>query len=191
MSAARYFRWLPNALTLSRAALGVLALVATTNDNWALAFWLLYAAFTTDFLDGLAAKKLHAQTELGKQLDRFTDGALSGLAGLGLVVAGIVPWWLLVLGGLMASFLAIESLFIPRTGSLHRLRPLLSVCYMVLSWVVLAWVYLVLAYGWSWGYPLITLGVLTISGLLKRHRFRAWLADGRAPHARPAKSLGR
>jgi phosphatidylserine synthase len=187
MSAARYFRWLPNALTLSRAMLGVLALVATTNDNWALAFWLLYAAFTTDFLDGLAAKKLNAQTALGKQLDRFTDGALSGLAGLGLVLAGLIPWWVLVMAGLLAGFLALESLFIPKAGRLYRLRPLLSVCYMVLSWVILAWAYATLAFGWSWGYPLITFGVLTISALLKRHRFRAWLRAGLKPAGRPAK----
>jgi phosphatidylglycerophosphate synthase len=187
MSAVRYFRWLPNALTLSRGVLGVVAFVATTNDNWAFAFWVLWLAFTTDFLDGLAAKKLHAQTNLGKQLDRFTDGTLSGLGALGLAAAGVLPWWAFVVSGLMAGFLAFDRFFIPKTGALHRLRPVLSVGYMLLYWVVLAWAYLTLAYGWSWGYPLITFGVLMIAGLLKRHRLRDWAGAPPKRRARPAK----
>lgn len=187
MSAAHHFRWVPNALTFSRAALGVTAFVATINGNWALAFWLLYAAFTTDFLDGLAAKKLNAETNLGKLLDRYTDGTLSGLGLLGLVVAGMLPWWLMVAAGLLAGFLAHERLFVPKTGTLHRLRPLLSVCYMLAAWVAMAWAYLTLAYGWSWGYVFITVGILIISGLLKRHRLQAWMGFTSKRGRRPAK----
>ena len=184
---AHNFRWLPNALTLSRAVLGVLAFAATTNGRWTLAFWLLYAAFTTDFLDGLAAKKLNAQTDLGKLLDRYTDGFLSGSGLLGLVVAGFIPLWLMVTAGLLAGFLAHERFFVPKTGLLHRLRPMLSVCYMLSVWVAMAWIYLTLAYGWSWGYVPITFGILLLSALLKRHRLRAWMHAVPKPGVRPAR----
>lgn len=161
-------------LTLGRVGLGVLAFTATLNDHWALAFWLLLVAYSTDFLDGLAAKKLQAQTRLGASLDRYADFCLSGLGILGLVVADILPWWVLLAAPMMAVFLAYDQYFVIPGQTIHRIRPLLSVGYLISVWVALAWTYLTQAFGWSWGYVLITCGILLMSASLKRHRLRAW-----------------
>jgi phosphatidylglycerophosphate synthase len=148
--------------------------VATTNDQWALAFWLLFAAYSTDFLDGLAAKKLQAQTRLGALLDRYADFSLSGLGILGLVVADLLPWWVLLASPALAGFLAYDRFFIMPGKKIHQIRALLSVSYLISVWIALAWAYLTQAFGWSWGYVLITFGILLIAASLKRHRLRAW-----------------
>lgn len=172
---AHNFKWLPNALTLTRLGLAVPVCLSAANGRWALGFWLLLIAFTTDFLDGLAAKKLNAQTELGKQLDRYTDGTLAGAGLLGLAVAGVTAWWVLPAAALISGFLAHERVFWPKKGQIHQLRPALSVSFMLIVWIGIWWAYASQAYGWSWLYVPITLLIFGIAGLLKRHRLRAWL----------------
>lgn len=178
MLTARQFKWLPNALTILRMFLGLAVCWSAVEGLWLLGFWLLALALATDFLDGLAAKKLDAVTKLGKQLDRRADMLLSGGGLIGLAFAGVFPWWGVVAAPILAGFLAEERFFVPKHGLLHQLRPAISVSYLFLVWIYIAWMYLLQAYGWHWWYVALTLVVLLGSAALKRHRLREWLRAG-------------
>src|SRR6056300_1882088 len=73
---------IPNLLTLANAVCGMMAIYFIVNaSNTGLAIALIAAA-TFDMLDGWAARKVGASSELGKQLDSLADaisfGATSG-----------------------------------------------------------------------------------------------------------------
>ena len=175
MLRASHFKWLPNTLTLIRMLLAIPICLAAANGRWVLGFWLLVVALATDFLDGLAAKKLHAQTDLGRQLDRRADAVISAGALIGLALAGLVSWWVIVIAPLIALFLAEERFFPFKTGRLYRLRPAVSVSYLFSVWIYLGLTYLSQAYGWRWWYVAVAVVILAGSASLKKHRLRAWL----------------
>lgn len=77
-------RAIPNIITLLNLLSGCLALVYAVNNQiyYTVLFVLLGILF--DFFDGFAARLLHVQSELGKQLDSLADMVTSG------VVPGIV-----------------------------------------------------------------------------------------------------
>jgi phosphatidylserine synthase len=171
----RWLKFLPNALTLLRMLLAPFVLWAAASGHWKTGIVLLMAAFLSDFLDGLAAKKLNAKTKLGGTLDRYADFILSGAGLIGLATAGLFPWWGVAVAPLIAIFLAHEQLFWPKHGTIHRLRPMISVSYLISAWIFILWVYLSQAFGWTWWYVLATLLILASAASLKRHRLRAWL----------------
>jgi phosphatidylglycerophosphate synthase len=178
MVSAKHFKWLPNALTILRILLAFVVCWAAANGRWTLGFWLLFIALCTDFLDGLAAKKLNATTKFGAQLDRKADAIISCGGLVGLALAGLLTWWCVVLAPLIALFVAEERFFRPKTGPLHRVRPLISIAYLFTVWTYLVWMYLSQAYGWHWWYVALTLAFIGGSALLKKHRLRAmWEAN--------------
>jgi len=187
MITKRHFRWLPNALTLSRMGLGAVVCYCAARGFWALASLLFFIAVSTDFFDGLAAKKLDAQTKIGAQLDRLADFAVSGLGLIGLAVAGLISWWVVLVTPIVAIFLAEERVFVPKTGWLHRRRPVLSIAYLFSVWVFISWMLLTQAFGWQRWYIPATVVLLLGSASLKRHRLRAWLGLASKPGAPRAK----
>lgn len=66
-------RHIPNLLTLLNLAAGTTAIVLTLEGNRVPAVYLMLAAAVLDFLDGLAARLLHAYSETGRQLDSLAD----------------------------------------------------------------------------------------------------------------------
>ncbi len=64
-------RHLPNALTISRMLLS-LGLFALTGQRAAF-LWVYMACGITDWLDGVLARRLHAQSRLGAMLDSIAD----------------------------------------------------------------------------------------------------------------------
>ncbi|MCB0915986.1 MAG: CDP-diacylglycerol--glycerol-3-phosphate 3-phosphatidyltransferase [Actinobacteria bacterium] len=89
---------LPNVLSLARL-LGVpvflwLILVPKA-DGWAVL--LLVVAGFTDYLDGYLARKWNQITRLGQLLDPIADRLYILATLIGLLVRGIIPWWLVVL----------------------------------------------------------------------------------------------
>ena len=87
----------PNLLTLLRLALTPLVVRAILARQFGQALAILLLAGATDGLDGLAARKLHAETKFGAYLDPIADKALLSACYLGLGIAGVVPWWLVAL----------------------------------------------------------------------------------------------
>ncbi len=77
-----------NGLTLLRGLLLAPTVWAVLAERLPLAFALLVIAAGTDVLDGLAARRFHRETQLGKWLDPFMDklfyvGLLAALAHVG------------------------------------------------------------------------------------------------------------
>lgn len=168
-----HLKWLPNTITFSRAILACFVFIATLRHQWAAGLWLLLAALATDFLDGLAAKKLNAKSKFGEELDGLTDSLVVILGTLGLSIAGRLPWaitiFIIASGGLIGSDRIIKQPY-------WKWRIALAVTCLFLTNTGMVWMYATLAYGWAWWYVVVTIGVLTGCALLKKHRLKAWLA---------------
>ena len=97
---------LPNALTLLRILLvPVFAITFVLNGDAAriVSFVIFCIAGASDVLDGLAAHKLRARSELGRMLDPIADKILVGVALMMLVAEGTVDQFNLTTG--LASLL--------------------------------------------------------------------------------------
>ena len=75
-------KFVPSLLTCSSAFCGVLATILATDGEKSLIYasYLIFIACIFDFSDGFAARLLHAQSELGKQLDSLADAISFGVA---------------------------------------------------------------------------------------------------------------
>ena len=73
-------RHLPNALTCCNLICGCIATAAALDGRLMTAVALLFAAVAFDFVDGLAARLLHAASPIGKDLDSLADVVSFGLA---------------------------------------------------------------------------------------------------------------
>ncbi|MCM1369533.1 MAG: CDP-diacylglycerol--serine O-phosphatidyltransferase [Candidatus Amulumruptor caecigallinarius] len=79
---------IPNAVTCVNVAAGVLAIISAARGNadmWGLrayewAFIFIGIAAVADFMDGFAARALHAYSNLGKELDSLCDLVSFGVA---------------------------------------------------------------------------------------------------------------
>lgn len=150
--------------------------MAMTEHAWVLAFWLFIAAITTDFFDGLVARKFNVQSRFGEEFDAATDAFTVAAGVLGLSVAHVISFWfagaVLVIGGIIGS-----ERHVP-----ERLRPapavgkVAAVSSLFIAWVGITWVLAAKAFGWQWWYVPLTVLVLVVLAVLKRNRVRAWLA---------------
>ena len=70
---------IPNAITSLNLLCGALGIAFVFRGRMDIAFWLLITASVLDFLDGFAARLLHAYSELGKELDSLADVVSFGL----------------------------------------------------------------------------------------------------------------
>ncbi|WP_242206335.1 CDP-alcohol phosphatidyltransferase family protein [Aestuariivivens insulae] len=84
-------RHIPNALTLLNLFCGCIGVIYAVHSNFVAAAFFVFLGIFFDFFDGLAARKLKVQSELGLQLDSLADMVTSGL------VPGIVMYKLLEL----------------------------------------------------------------------------------------------
>ncbi|WP_445381714.1 CDP-alcohol phosphatidyltransferase family protein [Robiginitalea sp. IMCC43444] len=72
-------RFIPNAITLLNLFFGSLAAIFAVLNHLEWAALCFMAGVICDFLDGLLARKLNVQSELGVQLDSLADMVTSGL----------------------------------------------------------------------------------------------------------------
>lgn len=126
-------KFIPNGLTLLNLLCGTIAVILAVQGSLIFAAYFVFAGIFFDFFDGLAARLLNAQSELGLQLDSLADMVTSG------VVPGIVMFQLFNMSegnytwdnhevtqtmvnvdGFKFSFLAIFGLLIT-LGSAYRL----------------------------------------------------------------------
>ena len=82
---------IPNFVTLLNLFCGSIAVIFVVNGSLVTAAFFAFLGIFFDFFDGLLARKLNAQSELGLQLDSLADMITSGL------VPGIVMFQLLSL----------------------------------------------------------------------------------------------
>lgn len=170
------FRWLPNAITWLRIAGAAVAMILAINEAWVAALWVYLAALLSDFLDGLAARKLHATTPFGELLDSVADGWLVTAGLIGLSASGHLSWWVTAVLIVVGFLVQIERRLL--RGKL-AVSPVAKKMFAILC-LFGAWIYIILAmaalaYGWQWWYAALLLLIFAISGSLKRHRLRTWL----------------
>jgi len=84
-------RFIPNLVTMLNLLSGSIAVLFAVNGNMPAAAMFVFLGIFFDFFDGLLARKLDVQSELGIQLDSLADMVTCG------VVPGIVMFNLLVL----------------------------------------------------------------------------------------------
>lgn len=75
----KFISWLPNAITLVNLFCGSIAIVALLEENYSKVLILISISLIADFLDGLVARSLKAQSLIGKDLDSLADLVTFGL----------------------------------------------------------------------------------------------------------------
>ena len=94
---------LPNALTFSNMAIGILVICSTIHNHSIsgikLGCYMIYIAVILDLLDGCLARHLNASTDMGKQLDSFADFITFGVARIALFISNMnfIPWYMMVI----------------------------------------------------------------------------------------------
>jgi CDP-diacylglycerol--serine O-phosphatidyltransferase len=73
-------RWIPNVLTVINLFAGLVAVLLSFVEQWALAVALVFGAALFDSLDGRIARRLNVASEFGKQLDSLADLVSFGVA---------------------------------------------------------------------------------------------------------------
>jgi CDP-diacylglycerol---serine O-phosphatidyltransferase len=79
-----------NILTLTNLSLGGFAIILCIQDNLNLSLLLIFIAALADRFDGMVARRLHIESELGKQLDSMCDIISFGVAPALLIYQGIL-----------------------------------------------------------------------------------------------------
>ncbi|WP_040251172.1 CDP-alcohol phosphatidyltransferase family protein [Psychroserpens mesophilus] len=82
-------KFIPNFVTLLNLFCGSIAVIFAVHNNFVVAALFVFLGIFFDFFDGLLARKLKVQSELGVQLDSLADMVTSGL------VPGIVMFKLI------------------------------------------------------------------------------------------------
>ncbi|HTL39348.1 MAG TPA: CDP-alcohol phosphatidyltransferase family protein [Methylomirabilota bacterium] len=158
-------RQLPNLVSISRAIAAWPLLLLTAHQLWTISCVYLILAWSTDYLDGLLAKKLHVESEFGRMwLDPISDALLNGGMVLGLLnspfasLARHTAWWLL--GA------AIVLKILKHWGPL-KFRPLAAWASFVIMILTTAATLNAYAYlGLNWGIAGLILTIPVILGLI-------------------------
>lgn len=93
-------RWLPNAITITRlAGLPVLIWAVITHSGPTSAFvaWLFAGIAITDFVDGILARALHAESRFGRIADPLADRLVMAVGLIALLVFDRLHWSLPVI----------------------------------------------------------------------------------------------
>ena len=86
-------RHVPNLITIFSLLSGCAAIVAALEGEIRPALWFVIAAACFDFLDGFAARVLHAASSIGKELDSLADMVAFGVAPAMMIVALLPGDW--------------------------------------------------------------------------------------------------
>lgn len=91
---------LPNIITMTRIVLTIPVIVYLSinglNSPWLAVVVILIGA--TDWVDGIIARKFNMETKLGQILDPIADKILNWGIGIVLMVIGVLPKWILIIG---------------------------------------------------------------------------------------------
>ena len=104
---------IPNTITCMNLISGTGSIIFAFQGDFMAAFVLMLLAAVFDFMDGLAARTLHAYSDIGKELDSLCDAVSFGLAPSLILFnylqqASFTPSWLIYLTLLIAPFSALR-----------------------------------------------------------------------------------
>lgn len=91
--------YIPNLLTLLRIGLVPVLILLLQNQVYTAALAVFVIAGITDGVDGFIAKRFDCVTRLGSILDPLADKLLLLSAFVMLTIAGVFPFWLLIIAG--------------------------------------------------------------------------------------------
>lgn len=112
---------IPNFVTSLNLISGFIAIIFAAGGNIVAASWLILAAMTFDFLDGLLARLLKAYSAIGKELDSLADIVSFGVA------PGLIIYQLLIDSGSMSIPVNLSTINL--TGILFVIIPaIMAVC---------------------------------------------------------------
>lgn len=77
---------------------------------------LIAISSASDGLDGIIARRFNQVSKIGQILDPIADRLLIFCSILALRVAGIIPWWMLIIVGLRDLWMAIQVLWLAQYG---------------------------------------------------------------------------
>jgi cardiolipin synthase len=181
------WRWIPNAITVSRVLASLPLFWLLKTQQYEPAFWLAVAAGLTDALDGIIAKGLGWQSWLGGVLDPIADKLLLAACFLGLWLTGKLPTWLVavVLGRdpiILAGALAwwrLRGSFTPEPSGISKVTTLVQLLLVAMVLALLA--HHPMAQAWIPPVALATGAVTVVSGVdyVVRYGARAWRHQGK------------
>lgn len=102
----------PNSLSFFRIILIAPIIYLLLNEFYKQAFFVLFIASITDFLDGFLARKLNQTTLIGKLLDPLADKILINYAFLLFTIKGSIPQFLWITVFFKDTILIVGSLVI-------------------------------------------------------------------------------
>jgi cardiolipin synthase (CMP-forming) len=83
----------PNVVSLARILALPFVYLDLVTGRLARALVLMVVVSATDWLDGYLARRLRQVSRLGQLLDPVADRLLFVAVGVGVIVGGLVPWW--------------------------------------------------------------------------------------------------
>ncbi len=98
---------IPNMITCGNVLCGMLSVVLSFHEHYALAGWLILAAVFFDFMDGKVARSLGGSSAFGMELDSLADVVSFGVAPAMVVYGAALRGFLGVTGALAAAFFAL------------------------------------------------------------------------------------
>ncbi|WP_291526544.1 CDP-alcohol phosphatidyltransferase family protein [Bifidobacterium sp. UBA744] len=108
---ARDLIWtVPNAISLLRILSIPLFAVLVTRRDMVWALFVLAVSALSDGLDGLVARRFNQVSKIGQILDPIADRLLIFCSVVALGIAGIIPWWVLLVVGARDLVMGIEIL---------------------------------------------------------------------------------
>lgn len=102
----------PNLISLLRIISIPFISVLVSRHEMVLALVVLALSAVSDGLDGLIARSFNQVSKIGQILDPIADRLLIFCSILALGVAGIIPWWMLIVVGLRDLIMAILVLIL-------------------------------------------------------------------------------
>ncbi|MDO4913546.1 MAG: CDP-alcohol phosphatidyltransferase family protein [Bifidobacteriaceae bacterium] len=97
----------PNLISLLRILFIPIVAYYITQKDMVSALVLLGISAISDGLDGLIARSFNQVSKLGQILDPIADRVLIFFSILALGIAGIVPWWMLIIVGLRDALMTV------------------------------------------------------------------------------------
>lgn len=106
----------PNLLSLFRIVSIPFIAWLMSNHEMVNALIVLAVSSLSDGLDGILARRLDQVSKIGQILDPLADRLLIFCSIIALGVAGIIPWWMLIVIGVRDLFMAIQVIWLAQYG---------------------------------------------------------------------------
>lgn len=122
---------IPNILTLTRLVFGLLPAILLSSGSEIdriVSFWIFIFLICTDWMDGLAARKLNQKTDIGRILDPLADRIITGSIVVVLIIQNLNsrPWLSGVLFWFIFAAVLISALIIRAIKNNIKAKPNIS-----------------------------------------------------------------